>query len=61
MYQGQCRKQQIDVELDCDRDLSIPGDRILLEQLFENLLKNSVEAQIDGGVIRIVMKRLAKS
>ena len=61
MYQGQCRKQQIDVELDCDRDPSIPGDRILLEQLFENLLKNSVEAQIDGGVIRIVMKRLEKS
>jgi signal transduction histidine kinase len=63
LYQEQCRKQKIEVEveLDCDQDFSIPGDRVLLEQLFENLLKNSVEAQADGGFIRIVMKRLEKS
>jgi len=61
LYQEQSRKQQIKVELDCEQDLLVPGDRVLLEQLFENLLKNSVEAQPNGGFIRIVMKRLAKS
>jgi len=58
LYLAQCEEQHIVVELDCDQDIDIPGDKILLEQLFENLLKNSVEAQPNGGFLKISIKPL---
>lgn len=60
LYRVQCEEQQIDVELDCDQNVLIQGDKVLLEQLFENLLKNSVEAQPHGGFIKISVKCLGK-
>lgn len=60
LYRVQCDEQQIDVVLDCDQDVLIQGDKVLLEQLFENLLKNSVEAQPHGGFIKISVKGLEK-
>jgi two-component system, NtrC family, sensor histidine kinase HydH len=53
LYRSQCEEQQIDIELDCGQDILIPGDGVLLGQLFENLLKNSVEAQQLGGFLTI--------
>ena len=58
LYQEQCREQNIEVDLHCEQEFFIPGDKILLEELFENLLKNSVEAQAKGGFIRIIVKRV---
>jgi len=58
LYQEQCCEQNIEVELQCEQDFFIPGDKILLEELFENILKNSVEAQVKGGFIRIIVKRV---
>ncbi len=58
LYRAQCEEQHIAVEFDCGQDINIPGDRILLEQLFENLLKNSIEAQPNGGFIKISIKPL---
>lgn len=55
-YQAQCEEQQVDVEFDCAKDIHISGDKVLLEQLFENLLKNSVEAQPNGGFLKISVK-----
>ena len=61
LYQVQCREHNIDVEFHCDQEFSVPGDKILLEELFENLLKNSVEAQIKGGFIRIKVKQVGSN
>jgi two-component system, NtrC family, sensor histidine kinase HydH len=49
--QGQARK----ITFACDFDLTekVSGDTTLLEEVFENLLKNSIEAQPDGGVIQL--------
>lgn len=60
LYRVQCEEQQIDVEFNCDRDISILGDKVLLEQLFENLVKNSVEAQSHGGFLKISIHSLEK-
>ena len=58
LYHVQCREQDIDVALNCDQNFFIPGDKILLEELLENLLKNSVEAQGNGGFIKITVRRV---
>ena len=58
LYRAQCEEQQIAVEFNCDREMSILGDKVLLEQLFENLVKNSVEAQTHGGFLKISIHSL---
>jgi len=63
LYRVQCEELHIDIELDYDQNLIIhvPGDRVLFGQLFENLLKNSVEAQSQGGFLKISIKQLEYS
>lgn len=53
LYQVHCDAQQITVEFTHDAEVFVNGDRTLLEQLFENLVKNSVEAQAQGGFLKI--------
>lgn len=53
LYRGPCEEQKVEVEYRCDKDLQVAGDKILLAQLFENLIKNGVEAQQQGGFIMI--------
>ena len=60
LYRSQCEEQQIDIELECDHDIVISGDKVLLGQLFENLLKNSVEAQPQGGFLNIAIGQSGK-
>jgi two-component system, NtrC family, sensor histidine kinase HydH len=60
LYRSQCEEQQIDIELECDHDSVIHGDKVLLGQLFENLLKNSVEAQLQGGFLKIAIGQFEK-
>ncbi len=56
LYQTQCDGQQIDVEFSCDGDIFVLGDKVLLGQLFENLVKNGVEAQPNGGFLNIFLR-----
>jgi two-component system, NtrC family, sensor histidine kinase HydH len=60
LYGVQCEDQQINVEFNCDQEIFVLGDKVLLEQLFENLVKNSVEAQPNGGFLNISIQSLAQ-
>ena len=53
LYDEQCIEQEVVIEFDKQQDVSIAGDKVLLGQLFENILKNSIEAQPKGGFVRI--------
>ena len=53
LYQAQCDGQQLIVQCDCADTFSIRGDKILLAQLFENLIKNSIEAQSRNGFLTL--------
>lgn len=57
LYSHVCRKQGIKLTLVLEDEGLISGDRELLSELIENLLKNSVEAQPDGGEITIRIQR----
>lgn len=63
LYRVQCEELHIDIELDYDQNslIHVPGDRVLLEQLFENLIKNSVEAQPEGDFLKISINHLENS
>ena len=58
LYRSRCEEQRITVEINGDTDILVAGDRILLGQLFENLMKNGMEAQPRGGYVNIVIRRL---
>lgn len=53
LYRPQCKSRGIRIEWVLDENLIVAGDGQLLGELFENLLKNSVEAQEGGGYILI--------
>jgi len=53
LYQTQSEEQHIEVRFDCDEEIFLQGDKVLLAQLFENLIKNSIEAQERGGFLQI--------
>jgi two-component system, NtrC family, sensor histidine kinase HydH len=57
LYQSLCDDRSIRVSLDLDNRLVVNGDRDLLGQLFENVIKNGIEAQPDGGFLRISLGR----
>jgi two-component system, NtrC family, sensor histidine kinase HydH len=61
LYQAQSDVQRIDVQLDCDKNICIRGDKVLLGQLFENLIKNAIEAQAESGFIHIRVRVAGKS
>lgn len=53
LYQTQSENQRIDIQFDCDQELIVRGDNVLLGQLFENLIKNALEAQSKNGFLTI--------
>lgn len=53
LYQSQLQHQHIHILLNCQDNVTLEGDRNLLNELLENLLKNAIEAQPDGGDVRI--------
>ncbi len=53
LYRNECDKKKINVRNETPLDITLKGDDQLLNQLFENLVKNAVEAQPDGGFISI--------
>lgn len=58
LYQGAISKQDIDVKFICSANAMLTGDQHLLEEMFENLIKNAVDAQQQGGYIRIDVNRM---
>ncbi len=57
LYRPVCQEQGIEIDTDLQDEGWIEGDRELLSELVENLLKNGVEAQPDGGMIIIRLHR----
>ncbi len=57
LYQSLCDERSIQAYLDLDNSLVVSGDKDLLGQLFENVIKNGIEAQPDGGFLRISLGR----
>ncbi|MBF0211334.1 MAG: hypothetical protein HQK68_10665 [Desulfamplus sp.] len=53
LYKKRCEDQKIEITLDIDYHDTIKSDPELMGQVIENIIKNSVEAQPDGGFISI--------
>ena len=53
LYQQQLHSQQIALSTEYSYSGSIKGDKNLLTECLENLIKNSIEAQPEGGYIKI--------
>ncbi len=56
-YRSAITDQSIELELNIDGSLTVEGDRELLGQLFENILRNGIEAQADGGFLSLYAKK----
>lgn len=57
LYRPQCDAVGIVMHNAIETGLVLEGDRQLLGQLFENLLKNAVESQPDGGRLAVTAAR----
>ena len=55
LYEVRCRQQGVAVEFNAGRTQQVSGDADLIEQVIENLLKNALEAQPQGGYIKIAI------
>lgn len=53
VYKGVCRQQSIQVKSNIDLPREVMGDRDLLGELLDNLVKNSIEAQPNGGFLSL--------
>ncbi len=57
LYKPLWQKQGIAVATELAESVFINGDKELLAELIENTLKNSLEAQQDGGIIKIILQK----
>lgn len=57
LYRNQCDSQNIQVSFKATYNGSVIGDPPLLEEVMENLVKNAIEAQPDGGYLSINVDR----
>jgi signal transduction histidine kinase len=53
LYEQQRKAHQIKLNFNVNCDTEITGDRELLAEVVENLVKNGIEAQPDGGYLNI--------
>jgi signal transduction histidine kinase len=53
LYDRQCSDQNIQLSVNSDSAVKVRGDKELLGQVCENLVKNAVEAQKNGGFIDV--------
>jgi two-component system, NtrC family, sensor histidine kinase HydH len=60
LYQQRCAGDQIEVTFAGEETTAIEADPDLLAELLENLLKNSIEAQPNGGFIQIEFTPVAQ-
>ncbi len=57
LYQIASKEQGVDVVLRVEDGYTVPGDSRLLGQLFENVIKNAIEAQPGGGFCHVTVQR----
>lgn len=57
LYRQKCEQQGIEIRCHIGYDRNIMADPDMLEEVVENLIKNSIEAQPDGGYIAIRCER----
>jgi len=53
LYERRCKDQGIRAEIDIREEYPLYGDPHLLSQVVENLIKNSIEAQPEGGFLTL--------
>jgi signal transduction histidine kinase len=53
LYQGLCMERNLSVQMALESEGRVLGDRALLEEVMENLVKNAVEASAGGGTIAV--------
>lgn len=58
LYQKRCLSQGIDIQTDFQYHEKIESDPELMAQIIENIIKNGIEAQLDGGFIYISITHL---
>lgn len=58
LYGPACQDQGVEVVVSGDGEYTVAGDRVLLGQMLENVVKNAVEAQPNGGFCRIELQRI---
>lgn len=56
LYQSQCEELGIDVRQTISYSNPVSGDPDLLKQVIENLIRNAIEAQRDGGYLGVELK-----
>lgn len=61
LYRQRCQEQDISVICTEAINVSIEADPDLLAELLENLLKNSIEAQPNGGFVHISIKEVLEN
>jgi len=61
LYRPQCTRNEIVLDFQLDAAATVKGDANYLAQAFENLLKNAVEAQLQGGSINIKLSQKQKN
>ncbi|WP_405547077.1 HAMP domain-containing histidine kinase [Streptomyces phaeochromogenes] len=49
----QAKSEQVDVEVSADRQLTVPGDPVLLRHLLTNLVRNAIQYNHPGGRLRV--------
>jgi two-component system, NtrC family, sensor histidine kinase HydH len=57
LYQRECEDRGIALSSEINFEEAIPGDRQMLEEVLENLIKNSIEAQPEGGFLNLSVSR----
>jgi signal transduction histidine kinase len=57
LYKQQINSHNIDVYFGDDNQVILNADQVLVSEMMENLIKNSIEAQPDGGFIDIALER----
>jgi signal transduction histidine kinase len=61
LYQRECDDRGIVVSHEIQFTGTIAGDRKLLEEAFENLIKNGIEAQPKGGFLKLGIHRTSEA
>ncbi|QTA89786.1 sensor histidine kinase [Desulfonema magnum] len=55
LYAQKCEEHSVEVKCEIRHNEPVAGDPDMLEQVLENLIKNGIEAQPEGGDIRIIL------